>query len=97
MAITFCDDFKDTVSIGELRERVLAQMNGQSLAVAAALALAAGDRGENALNMARIVFDQLAEQNRWFGVPERDQKLALEHFNEIFSQARQIIGAQNKA
>lgn len=96
MAITYSDAFKDKDSIAELRERVLAQMNGQSLAVAAALALAAGDRGENALNLARIVFDQLAEQKRWFGVPERDQKLAQEHFNEIFSQARDIISAQKK-
>lgn len=96
MAITFQEDFKDDESITELRNRVLAQINGQSLAVAAALALAAGDKGEEALHQAQAGLKALAEENRWFGVPERDQRLARRHFDEIFSQARDIIDAQKK-
>ena len=78
-------------------KRVYATLHAQSIAIAAALALAAksSEQGdERALNNLDSVLRELDSKERIYPIDERDRLYAQNHVSSIFTEARKILDAK---
>lgn len=90
MALTFSTAYKNNPE--DFEKRVYAQLQAQSIAIAAALALAAKhDSHKNAIDHAQIRAQQLDKTHRIFPIDARDKTFAEAHLNDIFSEARKML------
>lgn len=91
MATTYSTAYGNTPD--EFQKRVYAQLNAQSIAIAAALALAAknDEHQKDALShqIARIV--ELNQTNLIMPIDDRDRKFAESHLSDIFAEARKML------
>lgn len=78
-------------------KRVYATLHAQSIAIAAALALAAksSEQGDNhALRNLDSVLRELDSKERLYPINDRDRLYAQAHVGSIFAEARKIIEAE---
>lgn len=78
----------------DFQKRMYATLNAQSIAIAAALALAAkgSEQGdERALNLMHALIREMDSKERIFPVDERDRGFSLEHLAQIFTEAEKLL------
>ncbi|WP_102664400.1 hypothetical protein [Herbaspirillum sp. BH-1] len=91
MALTFSMEYKNTPE--DFQQRVLAQLQAQSIAISAALALAAQAQGRHA-NAIDHQLVRIKEAQIPLPVSDRDRAFAEQHLNEIFGEAKKILAVQ---
>ncbi|MGK3273544.1 hypothetical protein [Comamonas kerstersii] len=93
MALTFSMAYQNTPE--DFQARVNAQLQAQSIAIAAALALAAKNADHpNAIDHAQLRVRDLDKTARILPINERDKQFAEAHLSDIFSEARKLLAIE---
>ncbi|USY23959.1 hypothetical protein NIZ92_11560 [Alcaligenes sp. 1735tsa3] len=95
MAKTFSVAYADTPE--GFQKRVYAELEAQSIAIGAALALAAksSEQGDDrALNILQVLIAELDKNEGVFSHDQRDKLHAQTHLSNIFTEARKILATK---
>lgn len=93
MATTFSLAYQNTPD--DFQKRVYAQLHAQSIAIAAALALAARhDKHSEALAHQQVRIRELEQTDRILPIDARDRQFAESHLMDIFTEARKILAVE---
>lgn len=94
MAITFSTAYKNTPE--DFQKRVYAQLQAQSIAIAAALALAAKDSPNSVASLNQLIegIAAIDGERNIFPIDARDNEFTKKHLEDIFNEAKDMLNAQ---